>query len=172
MIYFIGNKQEKVVKIGYTSNSIRDRLFALSVGCPYKLEIINVIGGGLWVEKSIHTLLESKRMRGEWFNLDEAEVNEVINKITAIIDGRADESAIQLAEDYKINPEPKLKRIMRESNINQVELKKMTGLALSTINEIANGVLQNYNLITLYKICKALDKTPNDILPFEKECEL
>ena len=64
-----------------------------------------------------------------------------------------------------------MKKIMADSGINQPELRRRTGLAMSTINEIANGVLKNYSLITLYKICKATGKTPNDILDYEMEAK-
>jgi len=63
----------------------------------------------------------------------------------------------------------KLKKVMTDGGLSQSELKRSTGLAMSTINEIANGVLTNYNLKTLYKICKATGKTPNDILNYENE---
>lgn len=66
--------------------------------------------------------------------------------------------------------ETKLKTIMAKQAVNQPEMRKRTGLALSSINEAMNGVLQNYNLNTLYKYCKALGKTPNDILDFEEKC--
>ncbi len=65
--------------------------------------------------------------------------------------------------------ETKLKKVMDDLKMNQPKLRKMTGLALSTVNEIRNGVLINYSLTTLYKLCKATGKTPNDILDYEKE---
>lgn len=63
----------------------------------------------------------------------------------------------------------KLKKIIADEGLSQSELKRRTGLALSSVNEIANGVLTNYSLKTLYKICKATGKTPNDVLDYEDE---
>ena len=65
--------------------------------------------------------------------------------------------------------ETKLKKVMDKENINQSELARRTRLARSAINEIVGGVLKNYRLSTLYEICKATGKTPNDILDYENE---
>lgn len=64
--------------------------------------------------------------------------------------------------------ETKLKRVLNEIGMSQYELCKKTGLAWSSTNEIVAGKIQSYQLNTLFKICKAIGKTPNDILDYEQ----
>ena len=69
MIYFI--KCNDMVKIGYTKEDVQRRLHTLQVGCPYKLEILNIIEGDETQEKILHNRLGRHRVRGEWFELNE-----------------------------------------------------------------------------------------------------
>jgi DNA-binding Xre family transcriptional regulator len=68
-----------------------------------------------------------------------------------------------------VEPKTKLGRVMIEVDLLQKELAPKTGIALSTISEIVSGKLKHYRLDTLYKICRATGKTPNDILDYENE---
>lgn len=58
--------------------------------------------------------------------------------------------------------------MLTEIGMTQMELSKKTKLAYSTINEIVSGKLTSYQTSTLFKICRATGKTPNDILDYEK----
>jgi len=69
MIYFIGNKQEGKVKIGYTLNSIKLRWRMVQVNCPFQVDILLLIEGMLDTEKHIHQLFNKDHIRGEWFTL-------------------------------------------------------------------------------------------------------
>lgn len=68
-----------------------------------------------------------------------------------------------------VEPKTKLARVMIELDLQQKELAPKAGTALSTISEIQNGKLKYYRLDTLYRICRATGKTPNDILDYEDE---
>lgn len=69
MIYFIGNKEEKYVKIGYTETTIRQRFLTLKSNCPFKLEILLTLDGMKNTEGYIHELLKSSHFRGEWYRI-------------------------------------------------------------------------------------------------------
>ena len=78
MIYFIQGINGGPIKIGYTENGIKNRIMALQVGFPYKLEIVCLINGGKAKERRIHNTFISSRLQGEWFSPD--------NKILYYID--------------------------------------------------------------------------------------
>lgn len=68
-VYFIGNRENKIVKIGY-SRSPKTRLKELQTGCPYKLSIIYLLPGGIKLEKLLHKKYEDYKLNGEWFKLE------------------------------------------------------------------------------------------------------
>jgi DNA-binding Xre family transcriptional regulator len=72
-------------------------------------------------------------------------------------------------ENKPVEIKTKLGHVLVEVNLLQKELAPKAGLALSTTSEIVSGKLKDYRLSTLYKICKATGKTPNDILDYENE---
>ena len=53
MIYFIGNIEQKIVKIGYTTD-VESRLQSIQTGSAYKLTIFKVIDGEISDEKELH----------------------------------------------------------------------------------------------------------------------
>lgn len=62
----------------------------------------------------------------------------------------------------------KVKKLRLEKGMSQTQLREKTGLAISSISEIENGVIKDYSTVTLYKLCKALGKSPDDILDWEE----
>lgn len=72
-------------------------------------------------------------------------------------------------EKAPIVPKTKLGRVLIEVDLQQQELAVREKIAKSTISEIVSGKLKYYRLDTLYKICRATGKTPNDILDYESE---
>lgn len=62
----------------------------------------------------------------------------------------------------------KLKEIMFEKGINQMELSKLTGIKQGTLSEIVRNRRDSINKIHLFKIMKALDiKSFDEILELE-----
>ena len=69
-IYFIGNKDYGLVKIGITEN-INGRLSALQVGCPFPLEVFYMEDGDRRKEIRLHKKYSKySTNQGEWFYLD------------------------------------------------------------------------------------------------------
>jgi hypothetical protein len=68
MIYFIGNREQKVVKIGF-SNDVTKRIKALQTSSPYELEVFKVMEGNTANEQYFHILFKAERLKGEWFKL-------------------------------------------------------------------------------------------------------
>ena len=83
-IYLIGSKETSLYKIGVTSQKkVNTRLINIQVGCPYKVELIEVFKSfdSYTIEKILHrTLSANKRdgngvkLHGEWFYLGLEEV--------------------------------------------------------------------------------------------------
>lgn len=76
VVYFIGDKENKVVKIGYT-NDIKNRLQVIQTGYPRKLEVFTTINGDMKLERQLHDKFSKYRLHGEWFELCE-EINDYI----------------------------------------------------------------------------------------------
>lgn len=77
-VYFIGNIEYKIVKIGFSSNP-QNRLKSLQTGCPYKLKILKKIEGNSHLEKDYHKIFKDFNMEGEWFEL-RGELLDFVNK--------------------------------------------------------------------------------------------
>lgn len=69
LIYLVGDKKFKVLKIGYTTN-IKQRLKALQNNCPHKLEILKIKEGSLQQERELLEQFKDFKIRGEWFTWD------------------------------------------------------------------------------------------------------
>lgn len=77
VVYFIGNREHKWVKIGHTGN-IKARLSAIQVGCPFKVCVLGTLkvtkDTAKDSESMLHKRFERNKINGEWFNLtDEME---------------------------------------------------------------------------------------------------
>lgn len=67
MIYFIRGQRSGMVKIGSTEN-LKERLRALKVGSPERLEIMALMEGGAEEERRLHETFAECRSNGEWFH--------------------------------------------------------------------------------------------------------
>ena len=75
----------------------------------------------------------------------------------------------------KMKPDIKIVRIMNTLKYEQKQLKFIIDeqnpenpIGKATLNKILNGHVTNYSVFTLLRICKALKKSPNDILDYER----
>jgi DNA-binding Xre family transcriptional regulator len=75
----------------------------------------------------------------------------------------------------KIKPDIKIIKILKELNYDYKDLKTIIdnqnpndNISRATLSKILNGKVTNYSIFTLLRICKALKKTPNDILDYER----
>jgi hypothetical protein len=95
-VYAVGvtGDSESVVKFGFTK-ALDDRLRAIQVGSPVRLEFVAKDFGAKEHEKAIHALLAADRLHGEWFSRS-TKAQEVIsamneNRVAALLglkDGR------------------------------------------------------------------------------------
>jgi len=69
-VYFVGNLENKWVKIGFTIN-LSKRLASVQTGCPCLLEILGYIKtkDARKLEKKIHKKFNYYKMHGEWYVL-------------------------------------------------------------------------------------------------------
>ncbi|BFK81451.1 hypothetical protein I3900191A7_15960 [Clostridium baratii] len=58
-----------------------------------------------------------------------------------------------------------LKRMRTEQHLTQSELSKRSGVSRSYIVEIESNVYTNITILILCDFCKALNCTPNDLIP-------
>jgi hypothetical protein len=65
-VYFIQGESGGPIKIGYSDDVVK-RLKGLQTGYPDNLKILFAYPGNQDDEKSIHEMLNSDRLRGEWF---------------------------------------------------------------------------------------------------------
>jgi len=77
-IYLISSGDiDKQYKIGYTRRNVEARIREFRTGNSNNLEIISIFESkwGTKIESSLHRRYASKKIGGEWFNLDKEEVN-------------------------------------------------------------------------------------------------
>jgi hypothetical protein len=72
MIYFIGNKEMNICKIGYSKRPYR-RIDTLRKNFPFELEIFSIVEGGFQDEKMYHSKYYKHKIKGEWFKLNYVE---------------------------------------------------------------------------------------------------
>lgn len=77
-IYLMRNKRNGMTKIGWSINpEFREK--TLQSEEP-EVEMIAKFPGSLQAEGELHALFTDQRVRGEWFNLTEEQISEVITK--------------------------------------------------------------------------------------------
>lgn len=82
-LYLIRMKDTDLVKIGRTSN-VKNRLDDLNIGNPYELELLYTVKMFNYgkLEQRTHKFVDDKRVKGEWFKLND----DYIEKTIAFID--------------------------------------------------------------------------------------
>ena len=70
MIYFV--KAGDYIKIGYSKDnkSFESRISTIKTNCPFEIEILGKIEGGVEQERNIMNYFIKFHLRGEWFNYD------------------------------------------------------------------------------------------------------
>ena len=73
-VYFISNGRN-AVKVGKSGTCIKNRFVTLQIATPDPLRVVAVIADPdpAVLEKRLHAMLESKRIRGEWFAISDEE---------------------------------------------------------------------------------------------------
>ncbi len=80
-VYLI-QSNDGFIKIGRTIN-IKKRFKTLSVHLPYKIRLLGIIETNDYIglEEELHCKYAEKRVNGEWFKLNENEINELLKLV-------------------------------------------------------------------------------------------
>ena len=124
-IYLITDKE--YTKIGATSYNVNKRLNELQTGNPKKLEIIGSyrVKNKLTTEKFLHNKFKEKNVLGEWFELNQKEITDILiekfniqnhNKPTEILDWEEDHIDCSLNYCYELKVKYSNKLIQRNRN--------------------------------------------------------
>lgn len=69
-VYFVQPERGGLVKIGFTTKSVPERVRELQTGCPDKLVVLATEDGGESKEAELHEEFADLRVVGEWFKPD------------------------------------------------------------------------------------------------------
>ena len=78
-VYFV--RCGEYLKVGFTSDNLRNRLSSMQTGSPHRLALVASIRGGRGVEKKIHTSLAMYPRRGEWFALPPEDAERIVASV-------------------------------------------------------------------------------------------
>jgi len=78
-IYFL-QREDGLIKIGFTARNAKRRQSEVQVGCPEKLCLLAEAAGTRDQEYALHKLFADARERGEWFH----PVPELMDLISAV----------------------------------------------------------------------------------------
>jgi hypothetical protein len=67
-VYFLQGEVTKLIKIGFTTHSIKDRTNDLQTGSPDKLVPLRAVLGRRELEQRLHQRFAQHRVHGEWFH--------------------------------------------------------------------------------------------------------
>lgn len=85
-LYFVECEQPeesdcRLIKVG-VSERPQERVRILQIGCPFDLQLIHKVGGNEWacsMEKWLHQKMEKICQRGEWFQLQSSQLDNIKN---------------------------------------------------------------------------------------------
>lgn len=79
MVYFV--KAGDYIKIGYSKNekAFKTRLSSYKTSCPFEVEVLGTLDGGVEEERDIMNYFIKFHTRGEWFNYDESILEYILN---------------------------------------------------------------------------------------------
>lgn len=78
MYIYLVKEEHGLTKIGYSSD-IKQRFTSLRSGSPYEMELLHCkrILIAEEIENALHKLFKDKRKRGEWFDLDDKDIEKI-----------------------------------------------------------------------------------------------
>lgn len=91
-LYLIGAPDIDAIKIGISDNP-DERLHTLQVGNPYSLRVLHTIevADAALAENAIHRVLETHRLRGEWFAIGFQAVLDAIEVAFTLLEDSQDD---------------------------------------------------------------------------------
>jgi hypothetical protein len=82
VVYAIGSPQHSLVKIGTTAN-LPARLASLQTSSPFRLQVFWRHEGGRELERHLHAELKERRLHGEWFDFEGADLIALVSEAAA-----------------------------------------------------------------------------------------
>jgi hypothetical protein len=82
IVYFIGSGD--AIKIGY-STDLQKRIADLKTGAAADIELLDYARAGRDVERELHSILASERIRGEWFKASD-KTEDIMDLISDFLD--------------------------------------------------------------------------------------
>jgi len=124
VIYFVIDKVNKAVKIGYTKWGAEERISSLQSGNPNELILIGVMSGDVNKETEIHQKFNHLRIRREWFYFtDEVASFLLENSVYTKLAKFQEELSVQDIQDIFGFDEPFLKYLV---TVNQIPHHKIS----------------------------------------------
>lgn len=76
-VYLVNQNRTNYYKIGYSINNLKDRVSSMNMYSPFGCTLISVIETvePKKIEKKLHNHFKDKRLNGEFFELDESDVD-------------------------------------------------------------------------------------------------
>ncbi|PTQ64500.1 Meiotically Up-regulated Gene 113 (MUG113) protein [Sphingomonas sp. PP-CE-3G-477] len=94
VVYFIGNLEHKIVKIGFTAGSVLGRLKGIQTGSPVRLSILAYIEGTREDEARLHRTFSPIGLFGEWFSIEGK-----LDSFLCYLTGYAEESGLLVSDE-------------------------------------------------------------------------
>lgn len=89
-IYLISSEinNDTLYKIGITKRDVKKRIKELKTGNAAELNIVNVFESkwAFKIESNLHQTYQTKNIRGEWFRLEQEEIDNFISRCQLIHD--------------------------------------------------------------------------------------
>ena len=128
-VYFL--KCNQYVKIGRTKN-MKSRMKVYRVESPFNAKLIHSIKTNdcFYLEKYFHKIFNSKRVKGEWFELTNQDINDILSNLHYIPDEELESTIAYLfksSDDIdkrikQLNSEADRLEQVHQSHINDVQL--------------------------------------------------
>ncbi|MDP2645904.1 MAG: GIY-YIG nuclease family protein [Patescibacteria group bacterium] len=163
MIYFVKAGGD-FVKIGHTTNNIKERLASIQTGCPLKLVILKTIEGNVKKEREIHKQFYKYRIRGEWFDLT-PEIKKFIRSSKRFRNPtkRDDPFSHLYGKDGRIKiSRKKITAIMKQKELNQVDVAKLFGCTRQHISYMLKN--RRATLQSTKRLSEALEVHPTEVV--------
>ena len=125
-VYFINTPElgdRSLFKIGW-SQDINDRLKQLQTGNGFKLNLYSyILTSNRKLEKEIHASLNEYRKQGEWFDITESDVDEIVEQHTEndVVEESVDDEKDNIIEDNKELLEEVIEEIKTTRRVYHVE---------------------------------------------------
>lgn len=143
-VYFVRSGDTSYIKVGKTSGDVSARVRGFSTGSPEQEHIVKYVEAADYdeLEKRLHSFLHPYRGKGEWFVIDESDINNGIAIcFDWIADALVDERKIPTEALVEVKRTAEAVRSLPHNSLN-VFIKRYTA---SCINSIASGVERVYN---------------------------